>query len=75
MTDTDIAMLKHKLHQTWAAGDYARIAERLSDSAESFLDRVPIEAGDRLLDIGCGAGQIAIPAAAPASPGSTSSRG
>lgn len=62
-TSTDDPALKDRLRATWAAGDYARIAEPLAASAEAFLDRLRVEPGERLLDIACGAGQIARPAA------------
>jgi len=59
----DIERLKEKLRTTWNAGDYGIIARGLRDSAEQFLARSFIEPGEKLLDVGCGSGQIAIPAA------------
>lgn len=63
MTDTDIAPLKDGLLATWSAGDYGKVAKALSASAEAFLSRLEGPPGARLLDIACGAGQVAIPAA------------
>ncbi len=59
----DPTELKSRLHAVWAAGDYARIAEHLTAGATAFLERIPHAPGDRLLDIGCGAGQLALLAA------------
>lgn len=55
--------LKEQLRATWTAGDYGRVAENLTGGAEDFFRRLPIEPGTRVLDVACGAGQIAIPAA------------
>lgn len=64
MTDTDLdPALKDRLHDTWSAGDYGRIAEGLRDSAESFWADLGVVTGARVLDVACGTGQIAIPAA------------
>jgi 2-polyprenyl-3-methyl-5-hydroxy-6-metoxy-1,4-benzoquinol methylase len=54
--------LKGRLKATWMAGDYGHFAKYLEPSALEFLARLPIQAGTRLLDVACGAGQIAIPA-------------
>lgn len=59
----ELGELKQRLHGTWSAGDYGQIARGLQRSAEAFLDRIGVQAGDELLDIACGAGQLAIPAA------------
>jgi len=55
--------LKERLHDTWSAGDYGLIACGLQRSAEAFLERAGVAAGDDLLDVACGTGQLAIPAA------------
>lgn len=59
----DFDTLKQKLKTTWTAGDYGIIARGLERSAEEFLQERPITPGDRVLDVACGAGQLAIPAA------------
>lgn len=45
------------------AGDYGHFAKFMEAGALEFLARLPIEPGTRVLDVACGAGQIAIPAA------------
>lgn len=70
MTDTtqtdmspEMATLKDRLKATWMAGDYGHFAQYLEPGALAFLDRLNVSPGTRMLDLGCGAGQIAIPAA------------
>jgi SAM-dependent methyltransferase len=60
---TDLATLKDRLKSMWASGDYGRIAPYLQKGALEFLDRLAIAPGRQLLDIGCGTGQLIIPAA------------
>lgn len=59
----DIAAVKAKLKATWEDGDYAAFAQHMEPGALEMLDRWRIAPGLRLLDVGCGAGQTAIPAA------------
>src|SRR3990170_4967250 len=59
----DMEALKAKLKVTWMAGDYGTFAKYLEPGALKILADLKIEPGTRMLDVGCGAGQIAIPAA------------
>jgi SAM-dependent methyltransferase len=59
----EMTSLKARLKATWMAGDYGRFAVYLEPGAMEFLERLDVAAGTRMLDVGCGAGQIAIPAA------------
>ncbi|MDP8952637.1 MAG: class I SAM-dependent methyltransferase [Actinomycetota bacterium] len=59
----EMEALKARLKATWMAGDYGHFAKYLQPGALEFLERLPIQAGTRMLDVACGAGQIAIPAA------------
>jgi len=59
----DMEALKARLKATWMAGDYGYFATYLEPGAREFLARLTVEPGTRMLDVGCGAGQIAIPAA------------
>jgi ubiquinone/menaquinone biosynthesis C-methylase UbiE len=45
------------------AGDYATFARYMEPGALEILDRWQIAPGSRMLDVGCGTGQTAIPAA------------
>jgi SAM-dependent methyltransferase len=59
----EMTTLKHRLKTTWMSGDYGHFARYLEPGALEFLARLAISAGTRMLDVACGAGQIAIPAA------------
>lgn len=55
--------LKNRLQTTWMSGDYDTFARYMERDAETFYDRLAIPPGTRLLDVGCGAGQLALIAA------------
>jgi SAM-dependent methyltransferase len=56
--------LKAKHRATWALGDYPAVATEIIASLGPILvEATGIEAGDRVLDVGAGAGNAAIPAA------------
>lgn len=59
----EMEALKTRLKATWMSGDYGHFARYLEPGALEFLERLNIAPGTRMLDVGCGAGQIAIPAA------------
>lgn len=59
----DIDTLKARMKATWMAGDYATFARYMEPGALEILAGWQIAPGSRMLDVGCGAGQIAIPAA------------
>jgi SAM-dependent methyltransferase len=47
----------------WEKGDFTRIAESMRDSGESLVKDLGITAGMQVLDLGCGDGTTALPAA------------
>lgn len=55
--------LKVRLKATWMSGDYGHFATFLEPGALEFLARLTAVPGTRMLDVACGAGQLAIPAA------------
>lgn len=55
--------IKGRMKATWEDGDYARFATYMEPGAIEILLSWRLPPGQRLLDIGCGAGQTAIPAA------------
>jgi SAM-dependent methyltransferase len=59
----DMESLKTRLKATWMSGDYAHFAGYLEPGALAWLARLEVGPGTRMLDVGCGAGQTAIPAA------------
>ncbi len=58
-----IEPLKEKLKATWMAGDFGRIAKQIAASGDEFISRLRLKAGDRVLDVACGSGNLAVPAA------------
>jgi len=60
---TEMEALKAKLGATWQAGDFSEIASAIARGATEFVSRLPIQPGDRVLDIACGNGNTVIPAA------------
>jgi SAM-dependent methyltransferase len=47
----------------WEKGDFTRIAESMRDSGEQLVDRLGVRPGLKVLDLGCGDGTTALPAA------------
>src|SRR5690606_8915244 len=62
-TIDSIDTLKSRLKTIWTSGNYDRFARMMETSAVEFLDRLDVSAGARLLDVACGAGQLALIAA------------
>jgi SAM-dependent methyltransferase len=62
---TAVADLKRAHRATWAAGDYAAVAEVIDDvPPRDLLARVEITPGQEVLDVAAGTGNIAVRAAA-----------
>ena len=62
-TGTEMNDLKIRLKKTWMTGDYDRFCRYMERGAEEFFDRLAVQPGTKLLDVGCGAGQLALIAA------------
>jgi SAM-dependent methyltransferase len=60
---SDITALKARMRDTWMAGDFGVIARFAEKLVEEFVQRLPLKAGVRLLDVACGSGNGVIPAA------------
>ena len=59
----DMQALKDRLKATWQSGDYGHFAQYLERGALDYLARLNVAPATRMLDVACGAGQIAVPAA------------
>ena len=59
----DIAQVKAGMKAAWMAGDFGQIATFISGEAENFVARLNLKPGASLLDVACGTGNSAIPAA------------
>ncbi len=55
--------VKAKMKATWEDGNYANFAKYMEPGAVEVLEGWNISANTKLLDVGCGSGQTAIPAA------------
>jgi SAM-dependent methyltransferase len=47
----------------WEKGDFTRIASSMRDSGDAFVERINVTPGSDVLDLGCGDGTTALPAA------------
>ena len=47
----------------WEKGDFTRIAESMRESGETLIEDLGISEGQTVLDLGCGDGTTALPAA------------
>jgi SAM-dependent methyltransferase len=47
----------------WEKGDFTRIAESMRESGEALVERLGLTRGMKVLDLGCGDGTTALPAA------------
>ena len=55
--------LKQRLKATWMTGDYDLFSRYMETDARLFFHRIGVAPGARMLDVGCGAGQLALIAA------------
>jgi SAM-dependent methyltransferase len=59
----DLAQIKSGMKAAWMAGDFGQVATFIADEAAVFVSRLNLKPGTRVLDIACGTGNSAIPAA------------
>ena len=62
-TNVEMESLKSRLKAMWMTGDFGQVAKHIETGAEEFIARLALEPGVRLLDVACGSGNLAIPAA------------
>jgi ubiquinone/menaquinone biosynthesis C-methylase UbiE len=62
-TAPDFAAIKQKQQATWSSGDYALIGITLQIVGESLAEATNIRAGERVLDIAAGNGNVTLAAA------------
>jgi 2-polyprenyl-3-methyl-5-hydroxy-6-metoxy-1,4-benzoquinol methylase len=58
-----IDQIKAAMRKTWMAGDFGVVAKTISGGGERFIESLPLSAGMTMLDVACGTGNLAIPAA------------
>lgn len=59
----EMESLKDRLRSTWIAGDFGVIARSIETGAEEFVARLDLKSGMSVLDVACGTGNLALPAA------------
>ena len=59
----ELETLKERLRATWVAGDFGQIAKATASGAEDFIKRLSLQPGMKVLDVACGTGNLALPAA------------
>lgn len=59
----DFAAIKKAMKAAWMAGDFGKIADLNSQRGEEFVERLNLKPGMRVLDVACGTGNQALPAA------------
>lgn len=59
----ELETLKAKLKATWSAGDFGQIAKSTASGAAEFIERLHLQPGMKVLDVACGSGNLAFPAA------------
>ena len=62
-TQTEMESLKTRLKSMWMAGDFGQIANVIQAGADEFIRSLGLKPGNRVLDVACGTGNLAIPAA------------
>ena len=62
-SNPEMEALKSRLKAMWMTGDFGQIAKHIESGAEEFIARLALKPGVRLLDVACGSGNLAIPAA------------
>jgi ubiquinone/menaquinone biosynthesis C-methylase UbiE len=62
-TVPNIEVIKTKMKEAWNAGHYGTFATYMEPGAVEILESWNIKPGQTFLDVACGAGQLAIPAA------------
>jgi|SRR5436190_6828538 len=60
---TEMEALKSKLRATWIAGDFGVIARSIEEGGREFVERLDLKPEMKVLDVACGTGNLALPAA------------
>lgn len=60
---TEMDGLKSRMKATWMSGDFDKIAKVIESAAEEFIADLALIPGANVLDVACGSGNLALPAA------------
>ena len=59
----EMESLKTRLKGMWMSGDFGEVAKHIETGADEFIERLSLQPGTRVLDVACGSGNLALPAA------------
>ena len=59
----ELDQIGERVRATWTSGDFGRIAKGYTRGSSEFIARLGFASLDRVLDLACGTGNLAIPAA------------
>lgn len=59
----EMESLKTRLKGIWMSGDFGEVAKHIETGADEFIERLTLQPGTRVLDVACGSGNLALPAA------------
>ena len=62
-TSPEMTAIKSRMKSTWEAGDFGVIARQTERPGKEFVSRLGILPGMKVLDVACGTGNTALPAA------------
>lgn len=59
----ELETLKTRLKAMWMTGDFGQVAKIIESAADEFIARLELKPDERVLDVACGNGNLALPAA------------
>jgi ubiquinone/menaquinone biosynthesis C-methylase UbiE len=62
-SNTQMKFIKEQMKEVWSAGDFGMIARIIEHEGRAFINELNIKPDDKVLDVACGTGNLAIPAA------------
>ncbi|HEY3250128.1 MAG TPA: class I SAM-dependent methyltransferase [Ignavibacteria bacterium] len=59
----EMQAIKERMKAVWSAGDFGVVAQFIDHEGDMFIERLNIKPGSKVLDVACGTGNLALPAA------------
>lgn len=61
----DLEAVKGVQQKVWSTGDFSEVAKTVQTTSDALVNALDVMPGERVLDVACGSGNAAIPAARP----------